>query len=190
MNVTNERELVEDILNGEYAKFRIIVERYSEVLFRIAIGYMRTEADAEEVVQQVFVKAYAQLSSFKGLSKLSTWLCRIAVTSSLNELAKRDRGRSFKKRVKEENHPNEGLVGLHIQNPEEQLIKAELKEMVQKGIDSLPPQQKTALILQRYQELSQKEIAEVMEISEGAVEQHLYRAKANLKRFIEKKEYR
>ncbi|MFA5713484.1 MAG: sigma-70 family RNA polymerase sigma factor [Bacteroidales bacterium] len=187
MEKNGERKLVREILNGDRTKFRIIVDRYKEQLFHIAIGYLHRETDAEEVVQQAFIKAYAQFSSFRGESKLSTWLYRITVNCSLDELSKRRRKREFIKEAHHFQELRENFKGVVDQNPEEQLLSAEKRRLVQQGIDALPLQQRSSLILQRYRGLSQIEIAQIMEISEGAVEQHLFRAKRNLKEWLIKK---
>ncbi len=179
MENNKELEIINDILNGNTERFSIIAESYAEQLFRVAIGYMHSKVEAEDIVQEVLIKAYNSLSSFKGESKLSTWLYRITVNTCLNELKRRKRRSLFSS--------IEDLEGQIInfkdqQNPEQELIQDETNSKVRKAIDTLPTKQKTAFILQRYQELSQREISKIMGVTEGAVEQLLQRGKSNLKK--------
>lgn len=179
MEENKELDIIGDILNGNTEMFNVITEKYADQLFRVALGYMHSKEEAEDITQEVLIKAYNSLSTFKGNSKLSTWLYRITVNTCLNELKKRKRTSLFSSI---EDIKNKGLDSSNQKNPEQQLIEEEINLKVRKAIDSLPSKQKTAFILQRYKELSQKEISEVMGISEGAVEQLLQRGKKHLKK--------
>lgn len=179
MENNKELAIIGKILNGKTELFSDIVENYAQQLFRVALGYMHSKEEAEDIVQEVLIKAYNSLSTFKGESKLSTWLYRITVNTCLNELSKRKRRWLFSNI--EEVHSS--FIDYSQQkNPEQQLIEEETNRKVRKAIDSLPEKQRTAFILQRYKELSQKEISEIMELTEGAVEQLLQRGKSNLKK--------
>lgn len=178
---STESAVIEAILDGEIELFSSIVKSYQEQLFRVALGYLASPVDAEEVVQEVFIKAYNSLGSFKRESKLSTWLYRICVNSSLNELARRKRRRAF---TGFEEVGEWELVRTAQSSPEREYIEQEQDREVRRAIDSLPKNQRTAFILQRYQELSQREIAQIMNRSEGSVEQLLQRGKRNLRRAL------
>ncbi len=175
-----DTEIITDILNGDRESFRVLAERYSDTLFRVTMGYLHSKEDAEDLVQEVLIKVFNSLDTFKGDSKLSTWLYRITVNACLNEIDKRGR-RGLFERIEDGMAKiiNKGGAG---RDPQESMIADEVKIAVRKAIDSLPDKQKTAFILQKYQDLSQKEIASIMQISEGSVEQLLMRGKENLKR--------
>ncbi len=91
MDTNQEIELIQEILDGNTNKFRVIADMYGEQLFRVAMGYMHSGEEAEDIVQESLIKAYNSLGSFKGESRLSTWLYRITVNNCTNELGKRKR---------------------------------------------------------------------------------------------------
>ena len=180
-----EAEVVERILDGEQELFVEVVCAHQALVFRTCMGFTRSSEDAEDLTQEVFISAYQQLRSFKGDSKLSTWLYRIAVNASLNHV-RSSKKRSIFQRI-------EGLFArdkaeilpvalLFSDTPERQLIAVQEKEAIEQAIDLLPENQRVAFTLSKYDELPQSEIAAVMGISEGAVEQLLQRAKSNLRK--------
>ncbi|MEN6619355.1 MAG: RNA polymerase sigma factor [Rikenellaceae bacterium] len=171
-------QIISNILAGDKDKFSAIVNLYKDSVFRIAIGYMHTKDEAEDIVQEVFIKSYQSLSSFKGKSEFSTWLYRITVNTCLNAINKKQRLNIFQK--SEETAARIFNIRSEDKNPEESIVAGEKEKAVKEAINSLPKQQRTAFTLKRYEELSQSEISEIMEISEGAVEQLLQRARINL----------
>ncbi|OFY38456.1 MAG: hypothetical protein A2X18_02995 [Bacteroidetes bacterium GWF2_40_14] len=185
--MTNPEEIkniISDILAGEREKFSLIVNLYKESVFRIAIGYMHTKDDAEDIVQEVFIKTYQSLSGFKGKSEFSTWLYRITVNTCLNAIEKKQRYSFFQKA--EDTVTRIFNIRSDDKNPEEKLLSREKEKAVQDAIDSLPKQQRTAFTLKRYEDLSQQDISKIMNLSEGAVEQLLQRAKVNLTNKLKK----
>lgn len=160
-----------------------MVKEHQLFIFRTAIGFVHNQHDAEDITQEVFIKAYQNLEKFRGESEISTWLYRIAVNCSLNFLAKSKRRASlWSDKPFWESSPK----GRDEKTPQRQLELSEEESRVAALIDKLPKRQRTAFILSRYNELSQKEVAEVMEISEGAVEQLLFRARGNLTTHVER----
>jgi len=180
----NDSELIKLILNGDRDRFRILVEQHQQMVFRTCMGFVHNREDAEDLAQDVFVQAYRSLSGFKGESAFSTWIYRIAVNASLNKIRKSSRNSVFQRldalfgqdRNKELSLPLDSP-----ENPEEILIKEEYAVWIRKALDSLPDNQKTAVILSKYDDLPQKEIAEIMNLTEGAVVALLPRAKKNLR---------
>ncbi len=172
----NDSDIIRNVLNGDQNKYSLIVEKYQSNVFRTVMGFVHQKENAEEITQDVFVKAYYSLKSFQGRSAFNTWLYRITVNLCLNFLNKKKRRKiwslftdSFQLPMKEK------FVITQMEEAEEFRI-------VQKAIDSLSEKQRTAFVLSKYEELSQKQIASVMNITEGAVEQLLQRAKINLKK--------
>lgn len=177
-------ELIKEILRGDKEKFRFIVEKYQQMVFRTCIGFVHNKDDADDISQEVFIQTYRSLNRFKGESAFSTWLYRIAVNASLNSIRKSPLKLLFQK--------FENLTGnktvpeiytntADTDDPENILIRQEQTDRVRKALDSLPENQKTAIILSKYDDLPQKEIAEIMNITEGAVEALIQRAKKNLR---------
>lgn len=180
-----QNELIELVLDGNQEAFRSIVEQYKAKIFRNCIGFVHNKEDAEELTQDVFVRIYQNLNRFKGSSSFSTWIYRIAVNSSLNHLRKQKR-MGLLLRL-------EHVFGIEInagknagmndpESPEKLMIDEERNRYLHNVIDALPENQRIAFTLSKYDEMSQREIAGILNISEGAVEALLQRAKANLQK--------
>jgi RNA polymerase sigma-70 factor (ECF subfamily) len=179
-----EKEIISLILKGDRNKFRILVEKYQQMIFRTCMGFLHNKEDAEDLTQEIFIKAFQSLQGFKGASSFSTWIYRIAVNASLNRVRKSsgkmilDRldtlfGTGKEKEISYKNYDEE--------NPESILVMQEYNEWVRKALDNLPEKQRTAIVLSKYDDLPQKEIAEIMNTTEGAIEALIQRAKKNLK---------
>ncbi len=182
--VTDDNEIIRRIIEGNKNEYRILVERYQQMVFRTCMGFVHNSADAEDITQDVFIKAYLSLKTFRMESSFSTWLYRIAVNASLNR--EREKKKNFIVRYLSDlmSTGSDTIPVSEIyesQDPESILIGEEHRARVKKALDSLPDNQRTAIILSKYEDLSQKEIADIMGKSEGAVEALLQRAKANLR---------
>lgn len=179
-----DSEIITSILKGDTTKFRILVERYQKMIFRTCNGFVHNKEDADDLTQETFIQAYQSLSDFKMKSAFSTWLYRIAVNASLNKIRK-SAGKSFIHRLESffgsENQMTGQFPAFDTDDPENIIIKQEHSQWIQKALDSLPENQRTAIVLSKYDDLSQKEIAEIMNTTEGAVEALLQRAKKNLR---------
>ena len=178
-------DIIKETLNGNKDQYRFLIERYQDQIFRTCMGYVHCEEDANDLTQETFIQAYQKLNKFKFKAAFSTWIYRIAINLSLNFLRKK-KGNLFD-RI--ENALDSLTAKTQIQlsdysNPEKILITNEHSEIISKAIESLSDKQKTAFVLSKYEELPQKEIAAIMEITEGAVESLLQRAKANLQKKI------
>ncbi len=150
--------------------------------------FVMNKEDAEDISQEVFIEAYRSLDSFRQESKLSTWLYRIAVTKSLDHLRKKKRKKRFSslKRVIGINDPAEELPMPSNETPAEVLSGNERVEVLQRALDALPDNQKTAFLLSKYDGYSNQEIAEIMQTSVSAIESLVHRAKKNLQKQLEK----
>lgn len=173
-----EYELIHSIINGNKQNFRELVEQYQSMVFRTVMGFVHSNEDAEDLTQEIFIQVYQSLNKFQGDAQFSTWLYRIAVNTSINFVNKQNRKNIFQQigDFIQNLNPNE----YSEKNPEDLTIEKERESQIKRAIDSLPEKQRTAFVLSKYDDLSQKEIAIIMDITEGAVEQHLQRAKKNL----------
>ena len=172
----SDEQLIKEIISGNHAAFKNLMEKYQLQVFRTAMGFVHTKEDAEEVTQDIFVRVYQSISSFRHDAEFSTWLYRITVNTSLNFLRSNRKNRLLQSL--------EAIFSLRSEEktPLEELESAERDRRIRVAIDSLPEKQRMAFILSRYEELPQKKIAAVMNRSEGAVEQLLQRAKENLQK--------
>lgn len=178
----NDPEIIQSVLNGKRDNFRILVEKYRQKVFRVAIGFVHEKEDAEDLTQEIFLNAWKSLPDFRGTSSFSTWLHRIAVNACLNHTRK-EKGAIISRISSFFGY--EGVLQVDTpfseENPEEVIIRRERSEWLQKALDSLPEKQQTAIVLSKYEDMSQKEISEIMNITEGAVESLIQRAKKNLR---------
>lgn len=180
-----DRELIHALQNKQQDAFRWLVDGYKDRMYNIILGLVQNFEDAEDLVQDVFIKVFENIQQFKGDASLGTWMYRIAVTQSLDFIRKKKRkkragtvlswlgvGEKESLDVVEFNHP-----GVIAENREQPAI-------LFKAIEQLPENQKSAFVLQKVEGLSIQEIAGVLSSSEGAVESLLSRAKANLKKLL------
>jgi RNA polymerase sigma factor (sigma-70 family) len=173
------------MLKGDENAFKTVVDTYKKMVYNTVLGFVQNLHDAEDVTQDVFIKVFENIGKFKQQSKLSTWIYRISITQAIDFTRHKNR----KKRagfLSSLFGPNDELIhepvdfihpGVITENKEQAAI-------LFGAINKLPENQKTAFILQKVQDMSQQKIAEVMELSEGAVESLLMRAKENLKKLL------
>ena len=180
-----EQEIIQSILNGNTENFRLIAEAYQSKIFRVCMGFVHQKEEAEDLTQDILVSIYQNLNSYKGNSKFSTWMYRIAVNASLRHLERKKR-RGFFERIEQlltgEKSSHEINIHSHTETPESILTSKERSEMVHRAIDSLSENQRIAFTLSKFDDLPQQQIASIMNITEGAVEALLQRAKANLQK--------
>ena len=155
--------------------FEEIYKQHADMVYNLSMVYLQNLEDAQEATQDVFVKIHTKLSGFKGDSSIKTWVYKITVNTCLDRLKSRNRKEIFL-----------GLFGIHneavtFEHPGAALESKESVAKILKEIDSLPKSQKTALLLKTMEDLPQKEIAEILNISEKAVESLLSRARKTLK---------
>jgi len=173
-----ESELIERVKENDDKAFKIFYEIYKDMVYNICFRMLNNRQDAEDITQDVFIKAIKSIHKFRGDSKLSTWIYQIAVNTSLNYIRRKkiEMWISLDFLVgKEESFKDT----THIR-PDFELEKKESEALVQQAIQTLPPRQRMAIILQRYEGLSYKKIAKVMKTSISAVESLLHHAKDNL----------
>lgn len=192
----NELELIEHILEGNKNAYRQIVDKYKSMVFRVSMGFVHNKEEADDISQEVFINAYLHLDTFKGKSAFQTWLYRIAVNTCLNYIRSRQK-RGIFQRIGDmsgiSRQKDQMSEVVKEPGPDQQLIDKQNAGKVTKAIDSLPEKQRVVFILSKYDELSQSEIAKIMDTTEGAVEQLLQRAKSNLRLKLEdfyKKNYK
>jgi RNA polymerase sigma-70 factor (ECF subfamily) len=146
------------------------------------MGFVHEKEDAEDLTQEIFLNAWKSLAKFRGDSTFSTWLQRIALNACFN-YTRKNKGTILTRLTpypESEGKP-QPIILLYEEDPEKILIKKEHTQWLKKALDSLPEKQHTAIILSKYEELPQKEIAEIMNTTEGAVEALIQRAKKNLR---------
>lgn len=180
----DEKRLIEEARKGDARAFGALVRHYERQVFGIARGITRQNEDAWDVTQEAFLRAYRGLGSFKGDSSFYTWLYRITVNLALDCLQKRGRMRqcSFED---EPNLDDQALDwdGVQLHAPSlDHLDRQELAKMLAAAVESLSPVQRAVITLREVDELSYKEIAEVMNCNIGTVMSRLFHARLNLQK--------
>jgi RNA polymerase sigma factor (sigma-70 family) len=184
--LTTETVLIEQLKKGDEAAFKTIVELWQDMVYNTVLGIVQNEADAEDITQEVFIKVFEQVSSFKGESKFSTWLYRIATTRALDFLRSKKRKKrfGFVKSLFGTSHEEEPKLA-DFQHPGVRLDNKERSAVLFKAIDQLPENQRLAFTLHKVEGLSYQEVSEVMNTTVSAVESLMSRAKVNLRKELE-----
>ena len=177
---TDDLELVRAVLGGDRSAFSAIVSRYRKMVARTVKGMLNDTVYAEDVGQEVFIKLYYSLSEFRGESKLSTYIQRIAVNLTLNEIKRRKRFSSmFSQKGNDEMHE------LEVPDYDTESSK-EAKEIVQKALQAMDPKFRIIVVMRMLQGYSTKETAEILELPLGPVLSRLSRGQEQLKDILEK----
>src|SRR6516165_4402361 len=184
----DERSLVHAAKAGDMGAFEELVRRYDRNVFRIAQHITQNREDAEDVVQDAFLKAYENLGQFQGQSKFYTWLVRIAVNEALMKLRRRrpERMVSLDEEVKTEDDSLPREVADWSPNPEQQYTQGELRDILTRTIQGLPPGFRTVFVLRDVDGLSTEETAEALDLSVPAVKSRLPRARLQLRERLNK----
>ena len=182
-SVSSELALVQAAKKGDLEAFSELVKRYDRNVFRIAQHITHNDEDAQDVVQDAFLKAYTNLEQFQGNSKFYTWLVRIAVNEALMRLRKRrnDRTVSLDEDVETEEGSMPREVADWSPNPEQLYGQSELGDILKKTIQGLPPGFRTVFVLRDVEGLSTEETAEMLGLSIPAVKSRLLRARLQLR---------
>src|SRR3982074_2642162 len=181
--VSEEMQLVRRAKRGDDSAFEELVRRYDRNVFRIAQHITQNREDAEDVVQEAFLKAYGNLAQFQEQSEFYTWLVRIAVNEALMKLRRRrpERTVSLDEEIKTEDDSLPRESADWSPNPEQIYTQSELREILSKTIQGLPPGFRTVFVLRDVEGLSTEETASALELSVPAVKSRLLRAPLQLR---------
>jgi RNA polymerase sigma-70 factor (ECF subfamily) len=171
-----EQQLVEACLAGRAGAFDLLVERHRRAVYQLCYRFVGNHEDASDLSQDVFLRAFRGLKSFRGGSSLGTWLYRIGVNVCLNRV-------SVKKPITEDIDARPH-VDTGRETPVDRVLREERGARVRAAIAQLPPKQRATLVLRMYQELSHEEIAGVLGSSVGAAKANFFHALGNLKKLL------
>jgi RNA polymerase sigma-70 factor (ECF subfamily) len=188
----NERAIVESAQQGDTEAFRMLFEQNRQRIFSLAYQYTKNAEDAEDILQETFIKTYNFLDKYQKEkdSGFSSWIYRIGINCSIDYLRRKKKTKhdfsdwdTVEKTYSDDNHSN----------PEHSARLEELSEKISVLVEMLSPRQRMVFILKHYQQLSIKEIAELLDCSEGSVKKQLFRAisaiKNPLKKLLWEKDY-
>ncbi|MES2590108.1 MAG: sigma-70 family RNA polymerase sigma factor [Bacteroidota bacterium] len=183
-----EEELIIKLKAGDSLAFNFLIQSYATKVLNTCYRFFLDQQDAEDISQEVFLEVYQSIHSFRSDSKLSTWIYRIAITKSLDELKKRKRKKrisSFGKILHLDDISN-WISG--TSNADKNLLEKESVSEIMNSLDNLPENQRVALTLSKIEGYSNPEIAEIMQTTIGAVESLVFRAKKKLAEEIKSNE--
>ena len=177
----NDEEVVSRVLAGDTAMFEVIMRRYNQRLYRVARAILRNDAEAEDVMQDAYVRAYRHLDQFEGKAKFATWLTRIAVHEALARKRRSARFEEPDPASEQKGDPMDQFASSAM-SPEQQASNSELRSLLENTIEELPESYRTVLMLRDVEQMSITEAAEALQISEENVKVRLHRARAMIRK--------
>jgi RNA polymerase sigma-70 factor (ECF subfamily) len=177
----SDEEVVARVRGGEISLFEVLMRRYNQRLYRVARAILADDSEAEDVMQDAYVRAFSHLDQFAGRARFSTWLTRIAVYEALARARRRRRTVEIDAM---DHTRRQALPGLRSaeRSPEQQVIDQNLKALLESAIESLSESHRSVLVLRDIEGLSTAETAECLGVSEGVVKTRLHRGRALLRR--------
>jgi RNA polymerase sigma-70 factor (ECF subfamily) len=180
-----EKDLIKGLQTANDGAYRQLVATFQKQVFTTCLSFVHIPADADDLSQEVFIEIFRSAKNFRGDSRLSTWIYRIAVNKSLNHLRKQKRSRWLQS-WEDFFSGNSGSDN----NQQSDQLSSDLVEgsdrtnQLHQAIDRLPENQRTAFLLSKYDELPTRQIAEIMQTSQSAVDSLIFRAKTNLQKYL------
>jgi RNA polymerase sigma-70 factor (ECF subfamily) len=172
----SDQEIVDRVKGGETALYEIIMRLYNQRLYRVARAILRDDAEAEDVMQDAYVRAYQHLDQFEGRALFSTWLTRIAVHEALARVRSRNRTGQL------EQTEDDGEFRMDVleisPDPEQNASRAELGHLLEEAVLGLPEQYRAVVMLRDIEELSTSETAAALDLTEPNVKVRLHRGRA------------
>lgn len=177
-----DQQVIERIRTGDIALYEIIMRRYNQRLYRVARAILRDDAEAEDVMQDAYVRAYQHLDQFAGDALFSTWLTRIAVHEALRRLRLRNRS----EQLEGSEHDEEGPMSVveKSPDPEQRASIAELGQLLEEAVLSLPDQYRAVVMMRDIEELSTSETAVALDLTEQNVKVRLHRGRAMIRGWL------
>jgi RNA polymerase sigma factor (sigma-70 family) len=183
MKDLSDLEIIESIRNGNHSDYSLLIERYKNKAFSLLNRMLKNEMDAEEVLQDSFLKAFNGLSNFKNEAKFSTWFYRIVYNTALTRLSGKRR------KMEDETSSIEDILELQSNNDYKESEKADLSKFINELVGQLPPKYATVINLFYMEGLSCEEISEVMNNTVTSVKVILHRSRNALKDLLISKDY-
>jgi len=177
-NALTDEQVVADVLNGQTALFEVLMRRHNERVYRAARAIVRDESEAEDVMQQAYVSAYANLRQFNRQAQFSTWLTRIAINESLARVRRKQRYEPFED---DRSNVETFMRRDSPRDPEREAASGELRALLESAIDRLPDGAREVFMLRDVEGMSTAEAGAVLGISGEAVKTRLSRARAALR---------
>jgi len=185
MNDDTDLVIIERVMNGDSEAFSILVERYQDRIYSVALGYTYNRDDAVDITQDTFVKAYQKIRTFDSASAFYTWLYRIAINTSIDFLRKKKtRNIDSLDDAKYQEVGFEPMSRDPGADPEKVAVRSEQAAILRKAVSSLSHKLRSVAVLHDVEGLSQEEVARILRIPLGTVKSRVSRARAELKHLL------
>jgi RNA polymerase sigma-70 factor, ECF subfamily len=170
----SDEEIVKRVLDGDTSLFELVIRRYNQRLFRATRAILRNDAEAEDVMQEAYVRAFVHLDQFAGDSKFSTWLTKIALYEAFGRIRRATRQEELLETMDSRD------------NPERLAYGRELQAAIQSAIDALPPLYRSVFVMREIEGMTVAETAQCLDVSEETVKTRAHRARALLRSRLER----
>ena len=182
-----DQAVVDRARSGDSEAFRLLVERHSRALFRLSYRMTGNESDAEDVVQETFLRAYRQLAGFDGRANFGTWLYRIGANCALDLVRARARRREQAADQTARGSPPDPLLSVASGDPgpDRLAISGQVRECVAEAMNELTPAERTAFVLRHFEGLRMEEVGRALGCQTGAAKHSVFRAVQKLRRALE-----
>jgi RNA polymerase sigma-70 factor (ECF subfamily) len=177
---TTDLQIISEILDGNKEKYALLMRKYNQRLYRISKGFLKEEAEIEDVMQETYIRAFQNLVKFENRSQFGTWITKILINECLQRIKKINKKMLFE-------NSEENTVTMNItdnQNPETNTLNKELKQVLERKIELLPEKYKIVFLMREVENMSIDETSEVLEITVANVKVRLNRAKEMLRRSL------
>ncbi len=182
-----DQELVARVQKGDKRSYDLLVIKYQYKVLSIVGRFVKDQAEAQDVAQEAFIKAYRAINNFRGDSAFYTWLYRIAVNTAKNYLMARKRRPSSDFDIDDDESSSDGIEALQdIETPEASYARDQLKEVVESALGSLSEELKMAITLREYDGFSYEDIAEILDCPVGTVRSRIFRAREVIDQEVKK----
>lgn len=188
VTAVDENKLVNKAVKGDNSAFEALMEKHMGIIYNIALRMTANQDDAEDMTQEIMIKIFRSLGSFKGNSKFSTWIYRVAVNTCLDELKKKKNRKhlSLDAEISGDDGENQIEIKDDSPSPEKLAEQNELRDMVAAAVKLLSDEHRAVIVLRDIRGMSYSEIAGILGCSDGTVKSRISRARAQLKMILEK----
>lgn len=188
LTAVDENKLVNKAVKGDNSAFEALMEKHMGIIYNIALRMTANQDDAEDMTQEIMIKIFRSLGSFKGNSKFSTWIYRVAVNTCLDELKKKKNKKhlSLDAEISGDDGENQIEIKDDSPSPEKLAEQNELRDMVAAAVKLLSDEHRAVIVLRDIRGMSYSEIAGILGCSDGTVKSRISRARAQLKMILEK----
>ncbi len=181
--MSEEQVLVQRARNGEICAFRELVELYKKKIYYLSLDLTGNHHDAEDLSQEVFIKAYRSLKNFRGDAKFNSWLYRITVNTCISQRRKKSvSAMTLQEDFEIDSSPWDFNDGESSNNPERNAESGLIQQHIEQALQQLTPRERSVFVLRHYNDLPLKEIAQILKITEGTVKSMLFRAIQRLRK--------